>query len=118
MFTNTGETTFFMSDTSPPAETITVPGEITFSPLGYFCVIDRESFPVGTLICSAQQKSLNAFTAVYKRASSPSWERHGHIQLADREMLSIPSAMGAHTRLVNASLTDRIEPAAGSASAA
>ena len=46
--------------------TSTVPGEITFSPFGYFCVIDKESFPVGTLICSAQQKSLNAFTAVYR----------------------------------------------------
>ena len=41
-----------------------VPGEITFSPFGYFCVMDKESFPVGTLICRAQQKSLNAFTAV------------------------------------------------------
>ena len=34
--------------------------------------MDNESLPVGTLICNAQQKSLSAFTAVYRRASSPS----------------------------------------------
>ena len=36
LLTNTGETTFLTSDTSPPAETITVPGEITLLPSGYF----------------------------------------------------------------------------------
>ena len=118
MFTMTGETTFLMSETSPPAETMTVPGLMIFSPFGYFCVIERESFPVGTLICSAQQKSDNAFTAVYRRASSPSCERQGHIQLAESDRLSMPSASGAHTMLVRASDTASTEPAAGLASAA
>ena len=44
--------------------------------------------------------------------------RHGHIQLADKEMLSNPSAIGAHTILVSASATDKTEPAAGLAKAA
>ena len=43
---------------------MTVPGAITLLPSGYFCVIESESLPVGTLICRAQQKSLSAFTAV------------------------------------------------------
>ena len=89
-----------------------------FSPFGYFWVIDKESLPVGTLICNAQQKSDRAFTAVYKRASSPSCERQGHIQLADKEILSSPSAIGAHTILVRASETASTEPAAGFANAA
>jgi len=89
-----------------------------FSPLGYFWVIDRESLPVGTLICNAQQKSDNAFTAVYRRASSPSCERHGHIQLAESDKLSIPSAKGAQTMLVSASATANTEPYAGLASPA
>ena len=97
---------------------MTVPGLMIFSPLGYFWVIDKESFPVGTLICNEQQKSERAFTAVYRRASSPSCARHGHIQLADKETLSNPSAIGAHTILVSASATDKTEPAAGLAKAA
>ena len=55
---------FAMLDTSPTAVTITVPGAITFSPLGYFCVIDKESLPVGTLMPNAIQKSLRALTAL------------------------------------------------------
>ena len=54
----------------------------------------------------------------YRRASSPSCARHGHIQLADKEMLSNPAAIGAHTILVSASATDKTEPAAGWAKAA
>ena len=60
----TGDTIFLMSLTSPPALTMTVPGEITFCPSGYFCVMESESLPVGTLMWSEQQKSLRAFTAV------------------------------------------------------
>ena len=59
----TGETTFLMSLTWPPLETMTVPGAITLVPSGYFCVMLNESLPVGTLICKAQQKLLNASTA-------------------------------------------------------
>ena len=114
----TGETILRMSFTSPPAETITVPGLIILLPSGYFWVIESESLPVGTLISSAQQKSLNALTAAYKRASSPSCARQGHIQFAERLTLSRPSAKGAQTKLVNASLTERTEPAAGFAKAA
>ena len=60
----TGDTIFLMSATSPPADTMTVPGLMIFSPLGYFWVMESESLPVGTLICSAQQKSERALTAV------------------------------------------------------
>lgn len=67
-----GETTFFTSLTSPPALTMTVPGEMIFSPPGYCWLMDKESFPVGTLISKAQQKSDKACTPWYKRASSPS----------------------------------------------
>ena len=77
--------------------------------------MDRESLPVGTFTSMAQQKSLNAFTPAYRRASSPFCERHGHIQLADRETLSRPSASGAHTMLVSDSATESTEPAATSA---
>ena len=59
----TGETTLRTSLTSPPALTMTVPGEMIFSPLGYCWVSESESLPVGTLMCRAQQKSLRAFTA-------------------------------------------------------
>ncbi|CUQ40789.1 Uncharacterised protein [Segatella copri] len=42
-----------------------------FSPLGYCWVKERESLPVGTFTWMAQQKSDNAFTPSYRRASSP-----------------------------------------------
>ena len=118
MFFMTGDTTFLISDTSPPEDTITVPGAMIFFPSWYFCVMESESFPVGTFICSSQQKSDRALTALYSRASSPSCARQGHIQLAESDMLSMPSAMGAHTRFVSDSATDSTEPASGSASAA
>ena len=41
---------------------ITVPGEITSS-LGYFCFIDNESLPVGTLIPSSIENLEIASTA-------------------------------------------------------
>ena len=97
---------------------MTVPGEIIFSPLGYCWLNDSESLPVGTLMCSSQQKSERAFTALYRRASSPSCERQGHIQLALRLMLSRPSLSGAHTMLVSASATESTLPASGEASPA
>ena len=46
----------FDAPTSAPAEIITVPGAITLSS-PYFCVMDRESLPVGILMPSAQAKS-------------------------------------------------------------
>ena len=116
--TMTGDTTLRMSDTSPAAETMTVPGETTFVPSGYFCVMDKESLPVGTFICNSQQKSDKALTAEYKRASSPSCDLQGHIQLAERETVERPSTSGAHTKLVKASDTERMEPASGLANAA
>ena len=44
------------------AEIITVPGAIT-SPSGYFCFMDKESFPVGTLMPRSIANSEMAFTA-------------------------------------------------------
>src|SRR5690606_40964200 len=86
----TGSTTRRISVQLPAAEIITVPGAITLSPFGYFCFIDRESFPVGILIPSAIAKSEQAFTASYRRASSPSLLQ-AHIQLAEREIPFKPS---------------------------
>src|SRR5574344_1374174 len=97
---------------------MTVPGLIILSPLGYCWLSESESLPVGTLMFRAQQKSLSASTALYRRASSPSCERQGHIQLADREMLSMPSAIGAQTILVRDSATDNTLPASGDANPA
>src|SRR5690554_7261138 len=77
---------------------ITVPGDITSSS-GYFCFIDKESFPVGTLIPKAIEKSETASTALYKRASSPGF-LHGHIQLADNDTLFKPYSKGAQMMLV------------------
>ena len=122
--TITGETTLRMSSTSPPLVTITVPGEIIFSPLGYCCDKDNESLPVGTFTPIAQQKSLKASTAAYKRASSPFCERQGHIQLAERLIFSIADgfsssvAIGAQTMLVNDSATESTLPASGLANPA
>ena len=75
--------------------------------------MESESFPVGTLIPKSIAKSETACTAVYKRASSPSF-LHGHIQLADRETDASPSLSGAHTRLVKDSAILFLLPAAGS----
>ena len=109
---NTGETIFLISLTSAPAEIITVPGAITLSS-PYFCVMDKESLPVGILMPKLQAKSEAACTAVYRRASSPSL-RHGHIQLALKDTLSNLSVSGANTILVNDSAIAITEPAAGS----
>ena len=93
----------------------TVPGEMT-SPSLYFCFMDSESFPVGTLIPSSIAKSETACTALYKRASSPSF-LHGHIQLADKETEANPSFKGAQIRLVKDSAILFLLPADGSISA-
>ena len=93
------------------AEIITVPGAITSS-LGYFCFIESESLPVGILIPSSIAKSEQAFTASYKRASSPSF-LHAHIQLAESETLFKPSFKGAKTIFDKASPIEFLEPAEG-----
>ena len=62
-FTSMGDTTFLMSLTSPPLLTMTVPGEMIFSPLGYCWLSERESLPVGTLMRSFRQKLARASTA-------------------------------------------------------
>ena len=113
-FCNTGSTTFLISLQCPAAVIITVPGEITSSFL-YFCFIERESFPVGTLIPRAILKSLMASTALYKRASSPGLLQ-GHIQLADNEILFTPFSRGAQIILVRDSVIAFLDPATGSIS--
>ncbi|MNV88762.1 hypothetical protein D3C71_1829920 [compost metagenome] len=60
--------------------------------------MDKESLPVGILIPRSMANSEHAFTASYKRASSPSFLQ-AHIQLAESETLSNPSFNGAHTIL-------------------
>ena len=107
-----GSTTFVISLQFPAAEIITVPGEIT-SLSAYFCFIDNESFPVGTLIPKSIENSDTAFTALYKRASSPSFLQ-GHIQFADNETLFNLSFKGAHIRFVSASVIAFLLPASGS----
>ena len=61
--TITGLTVLRTSFTSAPEVTMTVPGAIIFEPLGYCWLNESESFPVGTLRWSEQQKSDNACTA-------------------------------------------------------
>jgi len=90
---------------------ITVPGEIT-SPSGYFCFIESESFPVGTLIPKSIENFEIASTASYKRASSPSFLQ-GHIQFAESEILFNPSFKGAQIIFVNASVIEFLLPASG-----
>src|SRR4051812_21890062 len=101
-----------MSSQLAPAEIITVPGAIT-SPSLYFCFIDNESFPVGMLIPKSIAKSEQAFTAAYKRASSPSFLQ-AHIQLAESETLFKPSFSGAQTIFESDSAMALRLPAAGS----
>ena len=96
---------------------ITVPGEYTISPFGYFCVIESESLPVGILIPNLQAKSLTASTALYSLAFSPSFFA-GHIQFPLRETPFNPCVRGAHIKLVRASAMASLLPAAGSTSAA
>src|SRR5690606_28915562 len=102
-----------MSVQLPPAEIITVPGAITFSPFGYFCFMESESFPVGILIPNSMAKSEQPCTAWYRRASSPGLLQ-GHIQLAESETLANPFFKGAKTILDNASPTAFRLPATGS----
>ena len=99
----------------PAAEMITVPGAST-SPSGYFCFMERESFPVGILIPRAIAKEEHSSTASYRRASSPGL-LHGHIQLAERETLCSPCSNGAQTMLVKASAMAVLLPFFGSISA-
>ena len=87
-----------MSEQLAAAEITTVPGAMTSS-FGYFCFMDKESLPVGTLIPKAILNSDTASTASYKRASSPSF-LHGHIQFAESETLFNPSLRGAQTMFV------------------
>src|SRR5690606_10130929 len=94
---------------------ITVPGDST-SPSLYFCFMERESFPVGTLMPRLMAKSDTPCTASYRRASSPSLLQ-GHIQLADRETERKPSSIGAQTMLLRASAMEFFEPATGSTKA-
>src|SRR5690606_1831964 len=75
---------------------ITVPGAMTSCPFGYFCFIDKESLPVGILMPNSIAKSEHAWTALYKRASSPSLLQ-AHIQLADKEIPDKPFLIGAKT---------------------
>ena len=110
-FFKTGSTTLVILEQFPAAEIITVPGAITSS-FGYFCFMESESFPVGMLIPSSIAKSAHAFTALYKRASSPSF-LHAHIQLAESETLFKPSFNGAKTIFDNASPIEFREPAPG-----
>src|SRR5690606_5310000 len=114
-FCKTGSTTFFTSLQLAAAEIITVPGAITSESL-YFCFIERESFPVGILIPRSMAKSETAFTASYRRASSPSL-LHGHIQLADKLTLFRLFCSAAHTIVVKASGIAILEPAVASISA-
>ena len=79
--------------------------------------MERLSFPVGILIPRSHANWLQASTALYRRASSPSF-LHGHIQLALKETLFRPSVSGAHMIFVKASATESIDPAAGSIIAA
>ena len=99
----------------PAAEMITVPGANT-SPSGYFCFMERESFPVGMLMPKSIAKAEHSSTAAYRRASSPGLLQ-GHIQLAERETLFNPSSKGAQTILVNASAIAVLLPFFGSISA-
>src|SRR5690606_31026219 len=92
-FCKTGSTTLVISLQLAAAEIMTVPGEMTSS-FGYFCFIERESFPVGTLMPKSMENSETAFTASYNRASSPSFLQ-GHIQFADKDTLFKPSFKGA-----------------------
>jgi hypothetical protein len=65
-----------------------------------FCFIESESFPVGifTLVdCKIKQLS----TAAYKRASR--LRLQAHIQLADNDIPSKPSLIGAQTMFDSAS---------------
>src|SRR5690606_19075195 len=113
----TGSTTLVISVQLPAAEMIKVPGAITFSPFGYFCFIDNESLPVGMLIPNSIAKSEQAFTAWYKRASSPSLLQ-AHIQFADKETPAKPFLIGANTKLDKDSAIAVRLPAAGSTIAA
>src|SRR6218665_2387965 len=111
-FCKTGSMIFVMSSHWAAAEIMTVPGAMTSSP-GYFCFMESESLPVGILMPRAMAKSEQACTALYKRASSPSFLQ-AHIQLADNETLFRPSFRGAQTRLERDSAMALRLPAASS----
>src|SRR5690606_14816319 len=67
----------------------------------------------GTLIPKSIEKSETAFTAAYKRASSPGLLA-GHIQFAERETLFKPSFNGAQPIFVSDSVIAFRDPTAGS----
>ena len=112
-----GRTMLFISSTGATDEIISVPGARTLLPSGYFCVILIESLPVGILMPRATAKSETAFTAPYRRASSPLFLL-GHIQLALSETAFMPPLSGAHTTFVRASATESLLPAPESIRAA
>ena len=116
MVLNSGSITLEIALQFPAADIITVPGDTT-SPSGYFCFMESESFPVGTLIPRSIANSEIDSTALYKRASSPSFLQ-GHIQLAESEILCSPSFKGAQIIFVSASVIATRLPALGSISAA
>ena len=62
----TGETVRRTSSTRPPALTMTVPGEMIFSPLGYCCERESESFPVGTLMAAERHILVEKEGATYQ----------------------------------------------------
>ena len=92
---------------------ISTPGEYTLSPLGYFCTIDKESFPVGIFIPRSHAKSDTDSTASYNLAFSPSFFA-GHIQLAERETDFRLSFNGAKIIFVKDSAIASFDPATGS----
>ena len=96
---------------------ITVPGEYTTLPSGYFWVMERESLPVGMLTPKAMANSETSCTARYRRSFSPLFLA-GHIQFAEREIPFNPSAIGAKIKLVSASAIAKRLPASGLARAA
>ena len=114
-FCNTGSTTWLMLSQWAAAEMMTVPGDNT-SPSLYFCFMERESFPVGTLMPKSMANCDKDSTAAYKRASSPSFLQ-GHIQFADSETDVRPFCKGAQTILVKDSATLFLLPATGSINA-
>ena len=97
---------------SAAADIITVPGART-SFVGYFCFMDKESFPVGTLIPSSVANFDIDSTASYSLLSSPSL-LHGHIQFADNETPLRPLLKGAQIILLKASVMLFLLPATGS----
>ena len=90
---------------------MTVPGDKTSISL-YFCFIDNESFPVGIFIPKSIAKFEHAFTASYRRLSSPGLLQ-GHIQFAESETDLIDLESGAQIIFVSALEIATLDPADG-----